>query len=136
MKHKYLILENDSEIDERFQEYLDSEGIQKECVILGMTSQRSSEEVAEYFSKVEVVLFQPNLINFGQYNLMLMLMYDLIQKNKLSVKTVKIFTHKDIESELKELWEGKDKYLKEVLKHVKIFSIDPSEYTEQKLMLI
>lgn len=135
-KQKVLVLENDFEISERLSDYLKDQGLKPKLLVA--VPNRTSEEIAEEFGKAEVLIIEPNLISFSQYNLMLMLMYDLMTKEKLAIKEVRIFTgNEDIEEDLKELWESKTKYLAQVLEKVKIFSVDKArEYEKVELKLI
>ena len=81
-------------------------------------------------------MFQPTMITYSQYNTMLMLLYSLISENKLSIKEVHIFSHRDdIESDLMELWEDKTEYLDVVLEHVKVFNIMPVIHDKTRLFL-
>lgn len=135
MKNKtnYLVLENDFKLSEELSDYLqDLENVS--TTILCMMHNRTSEEVMEAFTNNEIVLFQPTMIEYGQYNLMLMLMWNLIQAKKLGIKEVHIFTRRpELKEELRELWEERRKYLDEVLKHVTIYQID--SFTDEKIKI-
>ena len=139
-KIKSLVLENDFEISEYLTKYLKTEGL--EPVMLTALEHRVSEEISEEFAKAEVLIVEPTIIKFGQYNLMLMLMYDLLTKGKLAIKEVRIFANDygpgyfSVEHELKELWESKTKYLSIVLEKVKIFAVDKGDYTKTELKLL
>lgn len=131
---KVLVLENDDEISEYLQRYLDKNF--KKILYVYRASNRLSEEIAECFEKCELLVFQPTLIDSSQYNLMMMLMYDCLKKGKLGIKEVQIFTHNDsIHGELSEVWESKSKYIKEVLGVVKIFTIDTVGLHKEELKL-
>lgn len=130
MNKKYLILENDSVLGDYLQDYIAEHKLDPH--ILYMVNIRDTDEIAEHFMSSEVLLFQPTLITWGQYNTMLMLMYDLITKGKLGIKEIQIFTHNDdIADDLKELWDDKRKYLDIVIQHVKIFHVDTMRNKEE-----
>lgn len=132
---KYLILENESEISERLKGYLEAQRHKQkvEAVILGMADHRASEEIAEQFTKCQVLLFEPTILTFSQYNLMMMLMYDLMKKGTLTIKEIQIFDEPKVEEDLKELWEGKRMYLNLILEKVTIYSVGKLSYEKTKL---
>lgn len=122
MQKHYVVLENDDHLSDRLTKYL----AEKKNTLLYMADQRDTEEILENFEKGDTLLFQPTLITWSQYNLLVMVMYSLIQENRLSIKEIEIFTHREesVAEELTSLWEGKRKYLDLVLQHVKVFTID------------
>ena len=129
---KTVILENDSELSDRLLTYLYENKILYEFI--GMADRRQSEEIAELFSEHEILIVEPTMLTFSQYNLMLMLMYDLLTKNKLKIKEVQFFDDvEDITDGLRELWEDKRMYLDQVLKHVELFAIDKMSHEKIKL---
>lgn len=126
---KYLIVENDHKIDSYFQSYIDKNNIEA-TMIFGL-EHRSTDEMAEYFTQHEILMFEPTLVTFSQYNGLMMLMYDLLTKNCLAIKEIHIFHHDErIERELRALWHDRRKWLDKVLPHVKIYRIDDIEETK------
>lgn len=136
-KKDYLILENDSELSDRFQSYIEQDSFSDNASVkmLGMANQRDTDEIAEEFVQADILLFEPTMITFSQYNMMLMLMYDLITKDTLTINEVQIFTHKDMVKEFTELWEDKRKYLDEVLKYVTLYTINPVGFEKLEIKI-
>lgn len=129
---KYLVLENDYTLFDRFEEYLSDKDA---TVIFGVDS-RDSEEIVSAFETHHVLAFSPTLITFSQYNLLAMIMYDCLQREKLCIDEIHIFAHREtIEEELKKLWEGKRKYLDKVLEKVKLFVIDTYDFEKTEIFI-
>lgn len=129
----YLVLENDHALFSYFQKYIDHNGLDPE-IVYG-ADQRDTDEIAAKFAEHDVLLINPNLVSFSQYNLMMMLMYDCITKNSLRIKEIRIFSNVDRSEELRDMWAGKRKYLDIVLKSVKIYQVDASDYTKTQVEL-
>ena len=131
---QYLIVENDCQFERHFQRYLSENNIQG-TVIFGL-EHRTYEEMSELFTQHEILLFEPTLITFSQYNGLMMLMYDLITKNTLKIKEIQLYHHDErIERELRALWHEKRKFLDRVLPHVSIYRIDDIENQKIKIEL-
>lgn len=127
---KYLVLENDHELSRELQRYLTG----KDAEVVYGADHRDSDEFLEMISRFDVLLFEPTLVTYGQYNLTMMLLYHAIQENSLRISRVEIFKdHGDIVHRLEELWEDKRTYLDEVLKRVELFAV--SNYEERKIDL-
>lgn len=118
----YIILENEDYLSDSFLSYINKNNINHKIIF--EASQEQSGEVIESFKKHQILLFQPTQLTFSQYNLMMMIIYQLLKKNENSIKEIHIFTSNEgIDSDLRDLWEGKRMYLDEVIKHVKIFRV-------------
>lgn len=132
---KYLVVENDYKLSDYLENYLLE--IQAKPQILHSVLHRTNEEIIEAFIKSDILIFEPTLITFSQYNLMLMLLYKLITEKKLGIKQIRIFSHNDnLARELKELWSKQTKYLKVVLEKVSVFQVQPASFTTEKLKLL
>ena len=131
---KFLIVENDCVLGDYFRKYLENEKIiTKEDLVDGWKNtphviygleHRTTEEMAEYFSKYDILLLEPTMITFHQYNGLMMLMYDLLTKGTLKIKEIQLYHHDErIERELRALWYNKRKFLDLMIPHIKIYRI-------------
>lgn len=133
-KQKILIVENDSVLDDYFQEYLKQQNIQPK-IIYGL-EHRTSDELSEYFTQHDILMFQPTMVTFEQYNGLMMLMYDLLTKGKLKIKEIHLYHHDErIERELRALWYGRREFLDLMLPHLEIYRIDDIENLKIKIDL-
>ncbi len=126
---KVLVLENDSSIPDKLANYLVANKL--EADVIYMADQTDTLEIMEKFGQFELLIFQPNMVTVSQYDMMLMLMYDLLTRDKLAIKRVELMYPSDrIVGDLKSVWEHKRKYLDKVLEVVEIYRID--SYTKEK----
>ena len=120
----YLILENEQDLMPLMAEYLDSKSLQGKFEILYNAAIENIDVILDAFSTNNVLIIQPTMVTYSQYNLMLMCMYDLLTKDKLGIKEIHIIhQHQGIEDDLREIWQGKRFYLDIILKHIKVFMI-------------
>lgn len=130
---RVIVLENDQELSDRFKKYLSD----KDYKEMFMADQQESDNISEQFVEFEILAFEPTQIVFSQYNLMLMILYDLLQKGTLKIRQIHIFTSKEerVEKELKEIWKDRRTYLEEVLKVVKVYTIDNFDFSKHEISL-
>lgn len=133
MHEHIVLLENEDHLSDRMKRYIADKS--KTTTVLYMAYQRDSEQFLEEFSKKEILLFEPTEITWSQYNLLALIMYSLIQENRLSIKEIRILTNREsVEEELRELWEGRTrKYIDVVLQHVKVYEIDSFDYNKKEI---
>jgi hypothetical protein len=131
---KSVVLENEDHLDSSsFISYLGEN--QMERTYIYNADQVNTDEILAAFSINEVLEFKPTMITFSQYNLMMMVMYKLLAAGILTIKEIHIFSHnEELESELKELWSGKTKYLEAVTRHVKIYQVGRDSKKELTLI--
>lgn len=131
---KYLVVENDSTFDSYFQKYIKKQNIQP-YILFGL-EMREPDEIAELFSMYDILLFQPTMVTFHQYNGLMMIMYDLLTKGKLKIKEIQLYHHDErIENELRALWYNKRKFLDLMLPHLEIYRIDDIEDLKIKIKI-
>jgi hypothetical protein len=119
---KCLILENDDSLSKDLNRYIDEHVPDKKIIF--EASGHDSKDLLDSFKEHQILLFQPTLITFSQYNLMMMMIYKLLKTNENGIKEIHIFHYdENIGNSLKELWDGKRMYLDEVIKHIKIFRV-------------
>lgn len=119
---KILVLENHTSIADELKHYLTN----NEVTIVLQANQQSTEDLLEYLSTHDTILFKPTLIGYGQYNHIVMLLYKLITENKNTIKEIQLFYHSNHEKfveELKRLWEGKRKFFDIVLANVNVYAV-------------
>lgn len=130
-----LVLENDNVLPEEFQKYLDSIPQMKTCIC--NLHNVELDDIMRGFETSDSLYICPTLIDEGQYNLMLMLMYNLIKKGELKIKEVVIFNpNEDIDRTLSAVWENKRKYLDIVIEHIKIYQVKNNLHPEKVLLNI
>lgn len=126
MINQILLIENDNKLSDALLTYISENNDDTKCVrnVVYNVNTVSSDILILYFKKCQILEFQPTLITFSQYNLLLMCMYKLIKENSLDIKEIHIFSRNEqISDELTDLWRDKRMYLDEVLKYVKIYRV-------------
>ncbi len=116
-----LVLENDDKISSEFISY--TKEVPGNRNIIFRADMAGTDQIIESMKNSEILEFQPTLITFSQYNMILMCMYKLIKENSLGIKRIHIFRYRDIEDDLKDLWSDKRMYLDVVLQHVQIYQV-------------
>lgn len=123
-KKSFLVLENDIELDESFLKFVD--GLRKQSDKLKIIYNAAVEpldELTKAFEEYEVLIINPTLITFAQYNLMMMLMYSLICEGTLKIRELYIYHFNDNKQKaLSSLWD-KRKHLDKVLSRVRIYDV-------------
>ncbi len=125
---KYLILENDEKLSSDLTNYL----LDKPHEIIFSADGENLDEMIAKFSTLDVLLFEPTLITWSQYNHALMLLYKLINEGVCTIKEIQIFHKYDTDTytkTLKNLWSGKSKYLQVVLAKIRVFKVG-RDFTE------
>ena len=126
-----LVLENDEDIERDLERYLDS--LSEEKDIVTNADNVENAVMMEKFTTCSTLIVKPTLVEYSQYNLMLMLMYDLLTKGKLGIKEI-VFFHPledELTKELQEIWDEKRKYLDIVLQHVAVYQVLSYHFPER-----
>lgn len=124
---KYLVLENDDVLSKYFLKYLDKITKKKKTIIFRRADEVDTEMIMNHFKIHQILIVQPTIITFSQYNLMVMALYKLIKTGELKdgIKEIHLYhSDEELDETLRYLWDGKRMYLDEVLKHVKIFRVE------------
>jgi hypothetical protein len=131
---KFLILENDWTISDQLKRYADV--TMKNRLIVTGANNRHRDEILEALESHDVLVFEPNLIEYNQYNQILMLMHEQLAAGRLSITEVIIFHFdKDLAADLSSLWERRRTALDAVLKKVTIYQYLPQDQKLKKLKI-
>lgn len=68
-----IVLENDDKLPEELAAYIKEEKLPTEQVC--RADRADTDVILDYFAKARILLFQPTLITYSQYNLMMMALY-------------------------------------------------------------
>lgn len=131
---KVVVIENDNVCPDRLKRYIRKYSKDDVSYIYNAAN-TSMADFIEAFKNNKVILFDPTIVGYGQYNNLMMLLRKLLVSGELAVKEVHLHTN-DIDGyleELKELWDGKRDYLDEVLEKVKLLGVN--EYEERVIIL-
>ncbi len=118
---KYVILENDMILPRDMKAYVEGKD---QVTIIYNANNVDTDELLTAFTEFDVLVFQPTMITWGQYNSALMFMWRLKQAGQLGIREIHIlYDAEEVTKELTELWGDKREYLDEVLEVVKIYSV-------------
>lgn len=132
IKPRYLVLENDAALSKRFKRWSDVAMTDK--TVLTMLQACEYKEIKMGLANNSVLAFEPTKINFGQYNYILSMMYDMLAIGELGVKEIILFADTSIENEMRSLWKDRTK-LDTILKAVQVYSINPFNLNKTKLKI-
>jgi len=127
---KYLVLENDWELSLRLERYLRENNIESTKIF--SAGIRDPEELAEYFMEYDVLIVEPNLIDFYQYDGIIRIFQSLINKDKLKIKQIHFYDNYHIAFELTDTLEASRDILNDVLKHIETYTINRSTHILEK----
>lgn len=131
---RVVVIENDNVCPDRLKRYIRKYN-KKDVSYIYNAANTSMTDFIEAFKNNDVILFDPTIVGYVQYNNLMMLLRKLLVSGELAVKEIRLHAN-DIDGyvkELKELWKGKRDYLDEVLEKVKLLGVN--EYEERVIIL-